>query len=263
MDVIRRYLEDNPDLFAALVAALAIIGGLAGNVIGARIQAAGGRDQARAAREAAETTAEAQRVAALWTVRQVQTAEFMRYVHELKRIADSFYMRESTVELRAQAGDAYQAMTQKCAEIQLTAPASLAESAERVRKKCGEIVERAISAGPGVYVLRLLSDLAQGDDPATERLARQAARAITDYRFIYMSNGDIEARHRAALRVGEELGVVPSVTREQITALMLNINFPDSRPSSEALTEQLTEEMTALIESARTMLRSADGLAVE
>ncbi|MFE1378175.1 hypothetical protein ACFW6S_04345 [Streptomyces sp. NPDC058740] len=73
MDVLK-YFEENPEIFAALVGA--IIGSLGGGWI----QARGGRDQA-AAREAAKIQAEAQRVAALWTVRQVQIAEFIRAVN--------------------------------------------------------------------------------------------------------------------------------------------------------------------------------------
>ncbi|MFJ5142761.1 hypothetical protein [Streptomyces sp. NPDC088707] len=70
-----KYFEDNPEIFAALVAAIAILGGLLGSIIGAKFQANGGRDQAAAAREAAKIAAEAQHIAALWSVRHMQTAE--------------------------------------------------------------------------------------------------------------------------------------------------------------------------------------------
>ncbi|MEU3690321.1 hypothetical protein [Streptomyces narbonensis] len=70
MDAFKQYFEDNPEIFAAMVAAIAILGGLLGSIVGAKIQANGGRDQAAAAREAARIAAEAQRVAALWNVRQ-------------------------------------------------------------------------------------------------------------------------------------------------------------------------------------------------
>lgn len=47
VDAYRRYFEENPELFAALalVAIMAVLGGLAGSVIGAKIKANGGRDQ--------------------------------------------------------------------------------------------------------------------------------------------------------------------------------------------------------------------------
>ncbi|MGW2304998.1 hypothetical protein [Streptomyces sp. NPDC001809] len=39
MTAFRQYFEDNPEIFAALVAAIAILGGLLGSIIGAKIQA--------------------------------------------------------------------------------------------------------------------------------------------------------------------------------------------------------------------------------
>ncbi|MFH8628223.1 hypothetical protein ACH4A8_41165 [Streptomyces vietnamensis] len=76
-----KYFEGKPEFLTAVAAIIAIVGAL----IGAKIQANSGRAQAAAAREAAQIAAEAQRVAALWTVRQVQVAELIRSANTLYR----------------------------------------------------------------------------------------------------------------------------------------------------------------------------------
>ncbi|MFD9499938.1 hypothetical protein [Streptomyces sp. NPDC060035] len=69
--------KDNSEVFAT-VAALGIVGGLAGNVIGAAFQSRGGKAQADAAVLAARIAGEAQRLAALHTDRPKDIAEFIQ-----------------------------------------------------------------------------------------------------------------------------------------------------------------------------------------
>ncbi|MET9346268.1 hypothetical protein [Streptomyces termitum] len=129
MTAFRQYFEDNPEIFAALVAALAILGGFLGSIIGAKIQANGGRDQAAAAREAAAATNEAQRVAALWTVRHVHMAELLQRVDEVHRLARLFFAEDSTSGLESQLREARQAVVQKQAEVELIAPGPVVDAA--------------------------------------------------------------------------------------------------------------------------------------
>ncbi|MFJ5142762.1 hypothetical protein [Streptomyces sp. NPDC088707] len=83
-----QYFEKNPEIFAALVALLVGVSALGG----AKLQANAGRAQAAAAREAATITAEAQRVAALWTVRQVQIAQLVRVSSELRQACNRLWL---------------------------------------------------------------------------------------------------------------------------------------------------------------------------
>ncbi|MFE5484062.1 hypothetical protein [Streptomyces sp. NPDC056527] len=87
------FVKDNPEVFAALVAAIGILGGIAGNWISAAVQAAGGRAQANAAVDAARISAEAQRMAALREDRKAQLAVFIRCA---RTVADGLYRMEST-----------------------------------------------------------------------------------------------------------------------------------------------------------------------
>ncbi|MGW8767836.1 hypothetical protein ACWGN5_35730 [Streptomyces sp. NPDC055815] len=146
MDVFRKYFEDNPEIFTGLVAVLALIGALLGSVIGAKIQANGGRDQAAAAREAARIAAEAQRVAALWTVRQVQIAEFVRSVRELMQLYGRLYT-ENDAGLYGQVTAAYQAVTLRKAEIDLIASGDVAAAADAVLRSADTFVGEARHGG--------------------------------------------------------------------------------------------------------------------
>ncbi|MGW4701732.1 hypothetical protein [Streptomyces sp. NPDC004285] len=110
-----KYFEENPEIAAALVAAIAVVAG----IVGAKIQANAGRAQAAAAREAAQIAAEAQRVAALWSVRQVQVAEFLEQIREVRRLGDLFYTQDSTDgALTSQFCEAERLMVRKEAEIE-------------------------------------------------------------------------------------------------------------------------------------------------
>ncbi|MFC8177210.1 hypothetical protein, partial [Streptomyces sp. NPDC057325] len=133
MTAFRQYFEDNPEIFAALMAAIAIVGGLIGSIIGAKIQANGGRDQAAAAREAAKIAAEAQHVAALWSVRQAQVAEFIHSLREVRRVSMLYYDHHATTaDLGTQLREAQQALGRRRAEIELIVPETVVLAAKEV-----------------------------------------------------------------------------------------------------------------------------------
>ncbi|GHG10201.1 hypothetical protein [Streptomyces hydrogenans] len=88
MDGLWKYFEKHDAIFTALIALT--VGLIA--YLGAKAQANGGRAQAAAAREAATIAAEAQRVANLWTVRQVQIAQLVRSASSLRQTCNRLWI---------------------------------------------------------------------------------------------------------------------------------------------------------------------------
>ncbi|MEU7075817.1 hypothetical protein AB0B30_37360 [Streptomyces narbonensis] len=255
MNSLRMYFESNPDLFAAFIAALAIIGGLAGSLLGARIQASGGRDQAKAAREAAEIAAEAQRVAALWNVRQVQTAEFIQQVREVSRVVEQLYTQEITAELTAQVRDASQAMLLKQAEIELVASKAVIASADVLVKCVQDAVELAQRRGPSRHAQTLLNQLCFHEDRQVGSRALQVRTALDDLRSSYQAHGS-DALMTGFYEVIE--GGVTGLTEDHIRRLRYDMSEPELGPLRAAAVHDLSVKTTFLIEAARDMLRSND-----
>ncbi|MCX5232918.1 hypothetical protein [Streptomyces sp. NBC_00233] len=244
-----KYFEENHEIFAALVAFLAIGGGLLGSVIGAKIQANGGRDQAAAAREAAQTAAEAQRVAALWSVRQVQTAEFIRSVRELVWSSNRlFEVLDSDSQTQAEA--ARQALGLRVAEIELVVPRDVMTTAHAVYESAVQYWDLAWTASPLLSAERNLRLLAGSNDPETGRAALEAIRVLYD-------DG---ASHLARLGA---LTAVPGLPHHQVVLLVENRRDPE--PSvwhqKDEAGRALNERMDELVTAARAMLRSEDDVA--
>ncbi|MEU6168062.1 hypothetical protein [Streptomyces tanashiensis] len=255
MNSLRTYFENNPDLFAAFIAALAIIGGLAGSLLGAKIQANGGRDQAQAAREAAEIAAEAQRVAALWSVRQVQTAEFIQQVREVSRAAEQLYTQEITAELTEQVRDACQVMLLKQTEIELVASNAVIVSADVLVKSVEEAVELAQRRGPSRHAQTLLNQLCFHSDRQVGSRALQVRTALDDLRSSNLDHGS------DVLMTGfydAVEGGVAGLTEDHIRRLRYDMTEPELGPLRAAATHDLNVKTTFLIEAARDMLRSND-----
>ncbi|MFB7176857.1 hypothetical protein ACFCYI_04005 [Streptomyces sp. NPDC056257] len=124
------WIERNAAGLSLLVPFLAIGGGLLGNWLGAKVQAAGGLAQASAAREAARITAEASRLAALRDERRLAIAEFVRAVRVLFRLTGELYLRGAEEEARS----AYADLAQAYAALELSAPWSLVELAVEVQE---------------------------------------------------------------------------------------------------------------------------------
>ncbi|MFK0050084.1 hypothetical protein ACIQU4_39450 [Streptomyces sp. NPDC090741] len=171
------WIEQNAAGLSLLVPFLAIGGGLLGNWLGARIQAAGGLAQASAAREAARITAEASRLAALRDERRLAIAEFVRAARTLFRISWDLYHQDHEEE----ASRAHAALSYAYAEVELCAPTSIVLLAASVLEAAEDAWFLARSRGPAARIVRLLRvPAADGGTPGllaydTVRAARIAA----------------------------------------------------------------------------------------
>ncbi|WP_031002169.1 hypothetical protein [Streptomyces sp. NRRL F-5727] len=251
MTAFRQYFEDNPDVFAALVAAVAILGGLLGSVIGARIQANGGRDQAAAAREAARIAAEAQRVAALWNVRQAQIAEFVRSARELTAVCEGMYRSDDDAESRrARVDAASREMVLREAEIRLVAPAKVADAASEVTRATKKACLGAMRWGPLAGGRVALKRLCNSEDDAVRHEARAAMRVLDD-----------ESSSRTARR--QALSAVEGLSGEHVRRLSEPPTKPTQRivEGMRAHQREVDSKMTKLFNAAREMLRSEDDVA--
>ncbi|MFG3193552.1 hypothetical protein [Streptomyces omiyaensis] len=265
MIAFRRYFEDNPEIFAALVAAIAIVGGIVGSIIGAKIQANGGRDQAAAAREAAKTAAEAQRVAALWTVRQVQVAELIQAVREVRRVSELFYEQNAATEgIEGQLREAQQAVSRKLAEIELIVPFAVVCAAEKSINALGRLAEIAKISGPQRYFLGLLVDRAYGRDPAQSALAHQALDAFEELNTAARAdNPGSTDDERATMfqNAVRTLRAATGATTEQAVAAAGYVNAPGMSTREIEIRDEFSERMKELVGAAREMLRSEDDVA--
>ncbi|MFB6632178.1 hypothetical protein ACFCWY_19995 [Streptomyces sp. NPDC056362] len=261
MNGLRQYFEDNPEIFAALVAAIAIVGGLLGSVFGAKIQARSGQDQASAAREAAQIAAEAQRLAALWTVRQVQVAEFVHSARAVRRMIDSYYTRNPfDGTSRTQLQEAEQAMFQKEAEIELIVPRAVARAAEALVDTLDALAGIAIFTAPGKYVARTLSEKAVGEDGDASVLARRALGALSEWVAIRDSTDPVE-RNRVSRNAVQAVQSALGMNREEAHGALVSIEMTELSERRERLGGELEAQMEPLVAAAREMLRSEDDIA--
>ncbi|MER5966679.1 hypothetical protein [Streptomyces sp. NPDC002057] len=258
-----KYFEDNPEIFAALVAAIAILGGLLGSVIGAKIQAKSGQDQAAAAREAAQIAAEAQRVAALWTVRQIQVAEFIQSAREFERgILDSLSGKNNPFDpaVNNQRNEVRHALLRKQAEIELVAPSSVAEVADAVFQKLDTFENVVNFLWPEAYVTAALNRQVRRDDPAASALAVAARSAVDQWHVAHEANAeDASSKRREA---HQALRSAMGLTTEDAEIVLLSIVvLPILSGAREERQNELKELMAALVGAAREMLRSDDDVA--
>ncbi|MFD7555493.1 hypothetical protein ACFV9E_13295 [Streptomyces sp. NPDC059835] len=258
-----KYFEENNEIFAVLVAFLAIGGGLLGSVIGAKIQANGGRDQAAAAREAAQIAAEAQRVAALWTVRHVLTAEFIQLVRERAEAAHRLYSEndaDGTVQARIdQAGHA---VLRKAAEIELIVPSPVMRAAEDMIRALDKFAATSRVAGPAQYLRVVIGEAMWCGDPAHVELAGRARTSLGELGAAAVS-GDTETKVRALAAADEALrAAVADITDAQAQAAVAEAmggrEWLDRKRGDE---EQVTVCLDTLVAAAREMLKSEGDVA--
>lgn len=121
MDTSLDMIKNNPEVFAALVAALGIAGGILGNWISAKVQATGGRAQAAAAVDAARIATEAQRMAALRKDRKIQIAAFVRLAREVLTHTEFTFVEEGRLE---PAKTGWEELMQLEGQLELVAPDS-------------------------------------------------------------------------------------------------------------------------------------------
>ncbi|MFC9490729.1 hypothetical protein ACFTZM_32275, partial [Streptomyces hydrogenans] len=183
MSEIRKFFEEHAAFFAVVVPIATIVASFAGSWAAGWMQARGGRDQAAAAREAAAATNEAQRVAALWTVRQVQVAEFVQRVRELVRVSELFYERNNADRsISVQIGEARQALVQKQAEIELIAPKVVVQAADSVVKHFNGFVGLTAMVGETAYFADRLGEALDADESDRAARARELAATLRGWR---------------------------------------------------------------------------------
>ncbi|MFC9035077.1 hypothetical protein [Streptomyces arboris] len=258
-----QYFEENNEIFAAVVAFLAIGGGLLGSVIGARIQANGGRDQAAAAREAAQIAAEAQRVAALWTVRHVLTAEFIQLIRERAEAVHRLYSQsDADGTTQAQIDQAGRAVLRKAAEIELIVPSPVMRAAEDMVSALDKFVATSSVAGPAQYLRVVIGEAMWCVDPVHAELAGRA-RTSLDELGVAAASGDTERKVRALAAADEALrAAVADITDAQAQAAVAEAiggrEWLDRKRENE---EQVTACLDTLVAAAREMLKSEDDVA--
>ncbi|MER7540227.1 hypothetical protein ABTX77_36430 [Streptomyces sp. NPDC097704] len=237
-----KYFEEHDAIFAAVVAAVGIVGA----VVGAKIQANGGRDQAAAAREAAKIAAEAQHVAALWNVRQVQIADFIRNARELRRLLDRYYEEDPGGWLGDEAKAIRQGIDTKFAEIELIAVKAVVDAAGDVRSSIESYMDEAVTGGWEGRARLALRNLSFSDD---ENVSRAAIRA---------SQGFNESDRDTRLQL---LRAVPGLSIQHARLLAStagSLRWLDERNRK---TEIFEQRLAVLVEAARVMLRAEGDVA--
>ncbi|MEU9851813.1 hypothetical protein [Streptomyces sp. NPDC047974] len=244
-----QYFEENPEIFAALVAAIAIVGGLLGSVIGAKIQANGGRDQAAAAREAARIAAEAQRVAALWAARQLQIAQFIQSARDVVDVCNRSYEEGDDGRLILHLRDATQAMRLKAHEVELVAPQRFVDAAQQVLLSVDRYSSEASVHGETGHTHLLITRLLSSNDADVARTARLAEHAVL--------HGGLEGMgHEERLQA---IAAVPGVSERQARALLRDAENPprwNARLNSGR--HDFEEKLREAVRAGRAVLKSED-----
>ncbi|MFF0561709.1 hypothetical protein [Streptomyces sp. NPDC004266] len=248
-------IKGNPEVFAAVVAFIGIGGGILGNFIGARIQLRGGRAQADAARDAARITAEAQRLAALRDDRRREIAQFVQKARETVSYAKALYQRDHEGVDQAAIRTAYLELSQKQAELELIAPASLVELARQVVVVVESCMDLADDRAPAERVRRRLEAI-----PVLSPhhlWAQRALRALDDARVANLArDGDEYAAFRSAARTAlEELPHMSDDERLLLLDDTYRFHLRERRRDHE---ESLNVALGELVTAARRLLKSED-----
>ncbi|MFH8628216.1 hypothetical protein ACH4A8_41115 [Streptomyces vietnamensis] len=258
-----KYFEEHDAIFTALVAVLAIVGSYLAGVRGAKIQANGGRDQAAAAREAAQITAEAQHVAALWSLRHLKTAEFMQQCREVRSLTRPFYAEDmSGGSAESLLRGAYKEAARQLAEIELLAPEPVVAAAKRLDALVARALQHAIHLGPGLYKynsMRWELDLGLAtDDTAIIEQRNQYRHAVEALDALAEASdaGDEVRKSAARLAATRACLEVRDMTFDQHTSLLRAFATPSAERAWYTLDQELSDEMGILVITAREMLKS-------
>ncbi|MFH9736533.1 hypothetical protein ACH4MA_02390 [Streptomyces roseolus] len=260
VDGLRKFFEEHAAFFGVVVPILAVVGSFAGSWAAGWVQARGGRDQAAAAREAAAATNEAQRVAALWTVRQVMTVDYIAYAREHVELSVRMY-KESHEDgaLKREADASRITLVQKRVALELVATAPVVAAVKEVQEAIRGLAEHALTYGPGAYADGLLRTM--GPRPAVMD-AREALHELRE-RELDAARTD-ESRSEARVNALRKLREMESdISREQNLALIRYYMRPagatlDEFKEVRALFQSKMEE---LIAEARIMLKSEEDVA--
>ncbi|MDX2709219.1 hypothetical protein PV350_41225 [Streptomyces sp. PA03-6a] len=239
----------HPEAFAAWVAFAAIIGGVAGNWLSARIQAASGRAQADAAKEAARITAEAERLAALRDERRDAVASLIRLSREAVNESERLYQGTDDGHVKT----ALDELRHAYAVLELMAPAPLIGLGKDVLTSVEKITELAYARGPAEAAHRILASLTL-DDP-DYRMAQLALSGLEAFRTaVFTPDGEDPMGWHESVSIA--IREVPRMDDRQVLLLLDEFAF-NPAPVAEARQERVEKHARALrafIEAARTML---------
>ncbi|GGY61938.1 hypothetical protein [Streptomyces omiyaensis] len=253
-------MEEHAAFFGVVVPILAILGSFAGSWAAGWVQARGGRDQAAAAREVATATNEAQRVAALWNVRQVMTVDYIAYAREHVELSVRMY-RENDEDgaLKREADASRITLVQKKVGLELVATAPVVAAVKEVQEAVRGLAEHALTYGQEAYADKLLRTM--GPRPAV----LNARAALHELRECELDAARTEgARSEARVNALRKLTELESeISREQRFALIRYYMRADGVTldqfkEARALFQSKMEE---LIEETRIMLRSEGDVA--
>ncbi|MEU5216593.1 hypothetical protein AB0G79_10390 [Streptomyces sp. NPDC020807] len=248
-------IKGNPEVFAAVVAFIGIGGGILGNFIGARIQVRGGRAQADAARDAARITAEALRLATLRDDRRREIAQFVQKARQTVSHAKALYQQDREGVDQEAVRTAYLELSQKQAELELIAPASLVELAHRVVVAVESCMDLADDRAPAERVRRGLEVIPV---LSTHYLwAQRALRALDGARVANLArDGDEYEAFRSAARTAlEEL---PHMSEDERLLLLDDTYRFHLRERRRDHDESLNAALGELVTAARRLLKSED-----
>ncbi|MFI1946961.1 hypothetical protein ACH46F_24330 [Streptomyces virginiae] len=243
-------IKNNPEVFAALVAALGIAGGVLGNWISAKVQVAGGRAQAAAAVDAARIATEAQRMAALREDRKIQIAAFVRSAREVLKHTELMFTEEGHLE---PAMSQWEELMQLEGQLELVAPDAVLDQVRRVVEAVDKSLELAILRGPGACARLKLSQARSA--AGTYVAARRAWSSLEGLRTACAAGdgnaGEQDAFHSAA---ASALADIPTLTDAERQTLLFDAGLP---PIDDAQSEIIVLRNTAvrnLVAYARTTL---------
>ncbi|MFD4855140.1 hypothetical protein [Streptomyces atratus] len=253
MNTVIEFVKDNPEAFAGIVAFLAIFGGVLGNWISAKVQAASGKAQASAARDAAWIAAEAQRLATLHTDRRSEIAAFIRAAREAVKNAELMYVREGYEE-PAQA--AYTDLTLKQAELELIAPGPVVELADVVVDAVKDHMSLAFRRAAATRTFKLVTRIRAGEPG--HQAAHWASSAMEALRTVCEAEDNEDERQAFRSAAGTALDDVPGLTREQAELLLQDAPLPAVGPLKLGAATVFDTALRDLVTATRRLLRADD-----
>jgi hypothetical protein len=173
------WVTKNPEAFAAFVAFLAIIGGVLGSYIGAKVQANSGRAQAAAATDAARITVEYQHLAAFHADRRLVLATYLHRAEAVRMaLGEAWRDEDHDAEEELDSLDSTQA------ELELISPLDVVGAALGVRAELSVIDDFVHEHGPVNHfwnALRGTADAPGFPSPEAEEAYEAVQKLYTAY----------------------------------------------------------------------------------
>ncbi|WP_329375742.1 hypothetical protein OG625_00280 [Streptomyces sp. NBC_01351] len=253
MDQIFDFITDNSGALTILVPFLAILGGIWGNRIGAKIQASGGKAQASAARDAARITAEAQRLAALHTDRRIEIAAFIRAARDSVKSASLMFLRPG---YDGPAKQAYTDLQVQLAEVEVIAPEQVVELARQVVTAVEDYLQLASSRADAARVTLLLTSQRVGR-PGYQ-IARRALSTLEALRTAYEAEDNEGEQQAFRSAASTALDDIPDISSNEAELLLADAALPTLEPLKHQRHTAFSAALTNLITATRAVLRSND-----